>query len=183
MNDSKPQTTQTTKEKLKALWQNKWINNGVWLMGFLVIYLTLRPFMQGDVVKDIAPNFSATTLAGEQIQLSDFQGEAVLIHFWATWCPICEFSRDGIEKVAQDYQVISIATQSGDNAALLAYAQQHEMNPALIVNDADGALFNLYGARAVPADFIINANGEVAFVEVGLSSSWGMRARLWWANR
>ncbi|UQB41502.1 protein disulfide oxidoreductase [Thiomicrospira microaerophila] len=173
----------TTKQKLALLWQNKWINNGIWLIGFVIIYLMLRPLMQGDVVRDTAPHFSATSLSGEQLDLSDFQGEAVLIHFWATWCPICEFSRDGIERIAQDYRVISVATQSGDNATLIAYAQQHNMNPALIVNDENGQLFNLYGARAVPADFIINAQGEVAFVEVGLSSSWGMRARLWWANR
>lgn len=172
-----------SKQRLTELWQNKWINNSVWIVGMFIVYLAVRPFMQGDVVKDIAPDFSATTLTGQHLQLSDFQGEAVLIHFWATWCPICEFSRDGIEGVAKDYKVISVATQSGDDADLLAYAQEHDMNPALIVNDADGALFTLFGARAVPADFIVNAQGEVAFVEVGLSSSWGIRARLWWANR
>lgn len=172
-----------TKQRLTELWQNKWINNSVWLVGMLLVYLAVRPFMQGDVVKDVAPDFSATSLTGEQIRLSDYQGEALLIHFWATWCPICEFSRDGIERVAQDYQVISVATQSGSDAELLAYATEHNMNPALIVNDEDGRLFQLYGARAVPADFIINAQGDVAFIEVGLSSSWGMRARLWWANR
>lgn len=170
-------------QRLRQLWQNKWFNNGVWLVGFLLIYLALRPLMQGDVVRDIAPDFQATSLAGETLRLSDFEGEAVLIHFWATWCPICEFSRDGIEKIAADYNVISVATQSGDDQFLLDYAAEHNMDTRLIVNDADGHLYQLYGARAVPADFIINADGEVAFVEVGLSSSWGLRARLWWANR
>jgi peroxiredoxin len=172
-----------TKQRLTQLWQNKWINNSVWLIAMFLIYLAIRPFMQGDVVKDIAPDFTTNNLNGEVISLSDYQGEAVLIHFWATWCPICEFSRDGIEGIAQDYRVISVATQSGSDADLLAYAREHNMNPALIVNDADGRLFQLYGARAVPADFIINAQGEVAFIEVGLSSSWGIRLRLWWANR
>lgn len=169
--------------RIKQLWQNKWINNGVWLLAFVVIYLMLRPMMQGDVVRDQPPPFSATTLSGETFQLSDFEGEAVLIHFWATWCPICTFSRDGIEAIAQDYKVISIATQSGDDQTLLDYAQQHQMNPAIIVNDADGRLFEQFGARAVPADFIIDRDGNIRFIEVGLSSSWGIRARLWWANR
>jgi hypothetical protein len=34
----------------------------------------------------------------------------------------------------------------------------------------------------VPADFIINRYGDVQFVEVGVTSSWGLRARLWWSK-
>ncbi|WP_029935648.1 redoxin domain-containing protein [Thiomicrospira pelophila] len=171
------------RDRLKQAWQNKWINNAVWLVGFFIIYLMIRPFMQGDVVRDVAPDFQTANLMGENLSLADFEGEAVLVHFWATWCPICEFSRDGIEDLAKDYRVLSIATQSGNDQALLDYAEQHNMDPRLIINDADGSLFKQYGARAVPADFIIDAQGHIAFIEVGLSSSWGLRARLWWANR
>lgn len=170
-------------DRLKQAWQNKWINNGIWLVGFFILYLMIRPFMQGDVVRDVAPAFEASNLMGENLSLQDFEGEAVLIHFWATWCPICEFSRDGVEALAKDYHVINVATQSGDDQTLLDYAEQHNMNPRFIINDSDGSLFKQYGARAVPADFIVNAQGEIAFIEVGLSSSWGLRARLWWANR
>lgn len=168
--------------RLKRLWQNKWFNNAVWLALALIVYLTLRPIMQGDVVREQAPDFSATTLSGQTIRLSDFAGQPVLIHFWATWCPICEFSRDGIESIAQDYAVLNIATQSGDRENLLTYAQQHGQNPDHIVLDPDGEIFKLYGARAVPADFIVNRQGQIEFVEVGLSSSWGLRFRLWWID-
>lgn len=168
---------------LRRLWRNKWINNSLWLLVFFVLYLLLRPMMQGDVLREKVPDIQLTSLNGDRFQLRDLQGEAVLIHFWATWCPICTFSRDGIETLAQDYRVISIATQSGDNATVAQYAAEHGMNPAWIVNDEDGALFQHFGARAVPADFIINRQGEIAFVEVGLSSSWGLRSRLWWANQ
>jgi cytochrome oxidase Cu insertion factor (SCO1/SenC/PrrC family) len=34
----------------------------------------------------LAPDFSLLNIEGEQIQLSDFQGQPVLINFWATWC-------------------------------------------------------------------------------------------------
>jgi peroxiredoxin len=172
----------STREKIKQLWQNKWFNNAAWLLIFLILYLSLRPMMQGDVQRDLAPDFQVTTLTGETLRLSDLQGEPVLLHFWATWCPICEFSRDGIESIAKDHRVINIATQSGDDQALLDYAEAHQMDPRWIVNDADGSLFKQYGARAVPADFIVNPNGEIEFVEVGLSSSWGLRLRLWWAQ-
>lgn len=168
---------------IKQAWRNPWINNSVWVIALLLIYLALRPYFQGDVVRDKAPDFQVYSISGQPITLSDLQGDALLIHFWATWCPICSFSRDGVEKINPHYKVLSIATQSGSDADLLAYAQEHQMDPDWIINDQDGRLFQRYGAKAVPADFIINPQGQVAFVEVGVTSSWGLRARLWWAQR
>ncbi len=37
----------------------------------------------------------------------------ILVHFWATWCPTCKFEAPNIEKVSKDYEVITIAVQSG----------------------------------------------------------------------
>ncbi len=37
----------------------------------------------------------------------------ILLHFWATWCPTCKFEAPNIEKVSKDYEVITIAVQSG----------------------------------------------------------------------
>lgn len=171
------------KTRFQILWQNKWFNNGIWLFGFVILYLILRPLMQGDVVQHQAPNFSAQNLAGETVQLADFAGKPVLIHFWATWCPICEFSHEGIEKLAKNYQVLAIATQSGDQQQIEEYLQKHQLNRDLVLLDPTGEIFKAYGARAVPADFIIDKNGAIKFVEVGLSSAWGLRLRLWWAGR
>lgn len=175
--------THNWQQRIKQAWRNPWINNGVWILAAVIIYLMLRPYFQGDVVRDQAPDFQVYSLSGDPINLSELRGEAVLIHFWASWCPICTFSRDGVENIGRDYRVLSIATQSGSDAELLAYAQEHGMNPAWIINDQDGQLFRRYGAKAVPADFIINPHGDVQFVEVGVTSAWGLRMRLWWAQR
>ncbi|WP_019894179.1 protein disulfide oxidoreductase [Hydrogenovibrio halophilus] len=167
----------------QRFWQKHWVKNLLWMLVFLALFLLLRPFMQGDVVEGQAPDFAATTLEGEPVRLSDFKGQAVLVHFWATWCPICEFEIDGIETVAEHWPVINVATQSGSDQTLHDYADKHNMNPAHIVNDADGELFARYGAKAVPATFVVNPEGRIEFVEVGYSTSWGLRARLWWASQ
>ncbi|NQY94051.1 MAG: protein disulfide oxidoreductase, partial [Campylobacteraceae bacterium] len=33
----------------------------------------------------------------------------VLVHFWATWCPICKFESPNVETISKDYEVITIA--------------------------------------------------------------------------
>lgn len=165
-------------------WQTSWGKNGLTVVLFVGLFLLLRPLMQGDVIEGQAPVIKGQSITGKAINLKQTlqQGKPVLVHFWATWCPICEFSRDGVEAISEDYPVLNIATQSGDDAQLHAYAQQHDMNASLIVNDFDGKLMQQFGPKAVPAGFIIAPNGEIEFIEVGFTSAWGLRLRLWLAS-
>lgn len=170
-----------SQHKIPLLKRN-WVQNLLTLLLILAIYLAIRPFMQGDVIEGKAPNLNTTSITGQPIQLANYQGQPVLIHFWATWCPICDFAKDGIEQVAKDYQVINIATQSNDDAAIQAYAEANQMNADIIVNDQDGQLMKRFGARAVPASFLVDKDGNIAFVEVGYSTSIGLKLRLWWLS-
>jgi len=167
-----------------SFWQKSWVKNSLTILLFLAIYLALRPFFQGDVIQGKAPEMRMHSITGETIDLQALtaQGQPVLIHIWATWCPICKFTNDNVESISKDYAVINIATQSGDDSTLLDYAKQHQLNPNLIVNDFDGKWMQAFGAKAVPADFIVNAQGEIEFIEVGYSSELGLRLRLWWSS-
>lgn len=176
--------TENSPSQETKIWQKNWFKNLMTVVLFIAIYLAIRPFMQGDVVQGKAPQMSVTSITGKNIDLQQLnqQGQPVLVHIWATWCPICEVSKGGIESVAEDYAVINIATQSADDEQLLAYAKQHDMNPDIIVNDLEGQWLKTFGAKAVPADFVIDPQGNIAFVEVGFTTAWGLRLRLWWAS-
>ncbi len=164
--------------------QKKWVKNSLTVLVFLGFFLVLRTFMQGDVIEGKAPPLQVQSITGKTLDLQELnlQGKPVLVHIWATWCPICDLTKGGVESVANDYAVINIATQSGSDAELLAFAQANDMNPNIIVNDASGKWMQTFGAKAVPADFIIAPNGDISFIEVGFTSGWGLRLRLWWAK-
>lgn len=180
MKMSKPPNTDSTNQSQLSFWQRKWVKNLLFALFLVILYITLRPFMQGDVVQGPAPAFETESITGEPIRLADYRGQPVMVHFWATWCPICQLERDSVERLSEDYPVINIATQSMDDDGLLAFAKEHNMNPNQIVNDFDGQLMKAFGARAVPASFIIGPDGDVSFVEVGYTTPYGLRARLWW---
>lgn len=163
-----------------SFWKKPWVQNSYWIIGTIILFLIARPLMQGDVIHGQVPHFETTSITGQKVDINDYRGKPVLIQFWATWCPICAYERDGIERVAEKYKVINIATQSGTNAELLAFAKQHGMNPNIIVNDEDGKLMKAFGARAVPASFVVDKNGQIQFVEVGYTTSIGLKARLWY---
>lgn len=173
-----PPNSPSTEET--PFWRKTWVQNTYWIVGTIILFLIARPLMQGDVIHGQVPDIQTTSITGKQIHIQDYQGKPVLIQFWATWCPICAYERDGIERVAEKYNVINIATQSGTDAELLAFAKEHGMNPNLIVNDHDGKLMKAFGARAVPASFVVDKKGQIQFVEVGFTTSMGLKARLWY---
>jgi len=166
----------------KPWWKKNWIQNILWGLAFLAIFLILRPYMQGEVAEGAAPNIEAANLKGDAIALSDFKGQPVMVHFWATWCPICELEASNIESVAEDYAVINIATQSGSDLELIDYAKQNGLATQNIVNDMNGSLFQQYGAKAIPATFFIDESGQISTVEVGYTTTIGMVLRLWWLD-
>lgn len=182
MSDS--QNTPEPQSSAPSFWQKNWVKNLLTVIVFIAIYLALRPFFQGDVIEGKAPVMRLESITGEKIDLQalNAQGQPVLIHIWATWCPICKFTNDNVESISKDYAVINIATQSGDNQTLLDYAAQNQLTPDLIVNDYDGKWMQAFGAKAVPADFIVNSQGDIEFIEVGYSSELGLRLRLWWSS-
>ncbi|MDP1735586.1 MAG: redoxin family protein [Sulfuritalea sp.] len=106
---------------------------------------------------------------------------ATLVVFWSTWCPVCKAEEGNIVSVAQDHRVISVAMQSGDAATVTKHLKERGIElPALI--DADGRHAINWGVRGVPTHFVVDAAGNVRFRVVGYATTWGLKARLWWAE-
>ena len=105
----------------------------------------------------------------------------VLVHFWATWCPICEVEASNIEKISKDYEVITIATQSGSTKEIQNYLKKHNLS-FKVVNDEDGFYSRTFNIKAFPTTLIYDENKTLKFSEVGYTSTLGLYARMWWAD-
>ena len=160
----------------------KWLRRGLELLIVIVIIFGVRAWQQRDIVKGAAPALSGVTLDGTSYALAAKPGRPVLVHFWATWCPICRAEQGSIESLAHDNpNVITVAMQSGKNEAVQQF--MHEQSVSFpVINDADGQLSEKWGVRGVPASFIIDTEGKVRFVEIGYTTGWGLRFRLWLAS-
>ena len=105
------------------------------------------------------------------------KSKPILVHFWATWCPTCKFEAPNIEKISKDYEVITIATQSGSNEDIQDYLNEHHLS-FRVVNDEDGIFSRVFNIKAFPTTFIYNANHELQFSEVGYTTTAGLYSRM-----
>lgn len=166
MQQAEPQTP------AKAWWRT--VRN---LLVILLIFLVVKAFLQRQMVSGEAPELYGLLVDGAPVTLEDYQGQPVLLHFWATWCRICRLEQNGIEAISQDWPVLTVAMQSGSAQELQLYMDEHGLTHPVVV-DPTGALAAQFGVFAVPATFIIDAEGNIRFRERGYTTSWGLRARL-----
>ena len=147
----------------------------------LAIFLGVQWWQSRPLASGAAPPLAGLRQDGTPVDLAELRGRPVLVHFWATWCPICKLSIGGVASIAQDHPVLTVAMQSGDAAEVRAYLAEHGLSfPVLI--DEDGRLAARWGVRGVPANFVLNAAGQISYASQGASTETGLRARLWAAG-
>jgi len=105
----------------------------------------------------------------------------VMIHFWATWCPVCKTEIDNIQRVSKNYQVITIVVKSGTDEEIQNYLNKRNLD-FKVINDKDALLAQQFGVTVYPTTFIYNQNKELVFSDVGYTSSIGLYLRMWWAS-
>lgn len=105
----------------------------------------------------------------------------ILVHFWATWCPVCKIEASNIQTIASKYEVLTIAVKSGSNDSIQAYMNDKDLSYK-VHNDNDGFLAQKYKVPAYPTTFIYNKKGELVFSEVGYTSTFGLFIRMLWAS-
>lgn len=127
-----------------------------------------------------APLFTATLLDGAPFDLGEHLGkEVIILDFWATWCGPCREALPVLSEVASVYQdrgVKLFAVDLGESTdEVKTYLEQSGL-PLTVVMDDDGSVAAAYLAEAIPQTVIIDRNGTVRHVHVGVSP--GLRERL-----
>lgn len=146
----------------------------------LVIVLNIVSYYKLiDLNKEKLDIKTFTLIDGSEFNVQN--DKPILINFWATWCPVCKLEESSIEKISKDFQVVTIATQSGSNAEVKEYLNKNNLS-FMVVNDEDGTLAQKFNIKAYPTTFIYDKNQNLKFSEVGYSSYFGLYLRLLWSQ-
>ena len=123
-------------------------------------------------VRERAPQFTLPDLQGRDVSLADFEGRALVLDFWATWCPPCIFQVPELNafwqkhRDAGDVAVVGVAVDA-EGAEVVGpwVAEQGVEYPILI---GDESLARRFGAQGFPTLAIVRPDGTVDSLHVGL---------------
>ncbi|MBS1841617.1 MAG: TlpA family protein disulfide reductase [Acidobacteria bacterium] len=131
----------------------------------------------------MVPNFSVTTADGRKISMDGLQGKVVLLDFWATWCGPCREALPHIQQVAKKFKdeplvVLSVSLDNNEHE-WREFIEKHEMTwPQYYDGGFTGPIARMFGVRAIPHTFTVDADGVLQEEHVGDASIEGKLKKL-----
>jgi len=163
------------KEKLK-----KYIKEIITFLIFvMIISNVISLYKSRNLNKEALVQVNLTLITSKKYKFTD--DKPILIHYWATWCPICKVEAQNIQKISKYYNVLTIAVKSGSNNDIQRYMNENELN-FNVYNDDNGFFAQKSKIAVYPTTFIYDKNKNLLFSEVGYTSTVGLWIRMWWAG-
>ena len=115
---------------------------------------------------DVAPDFSATTLAGESLSLSSLRGRVVLLVFFSHTCPDCKNLLTALQREIDggkvEHRIIAVS-RGGSEAEIGEYRHENRFTFPLVA-DGQAEVYYKYATMYVPRCYVIDCDGVVRFV-------------------
>jgi thiol-disulfide isomerase/thioredoxin len=175
-----PMTTNQASNQAPNAGRSRW-RWAVNLLLILAIFMLVHTWRTQPLAEGPAPPLTGRSISDGQLDLAQLRGEPVLVHFWATWCPVCKMGDQDIDTLADEFRVISVAMQSGGARDIAAYMDREGLDFP-VIPDEYGSLASAWGVQAVPATFVVDGDGQIRFSTMGYTTEIGLRSRLWAAR-
>jgi len=116
------------------------------------------------------PALELASLDGKPQRLADFRGRVVLVNFWATWCAPCLEEMPSIERLRRSldersFAVLAVNVGEGPRVAG-DFAGKMGLGFNFLL-DRDMKTSKAWGARVLPATFIVDPQGKVRYSYYG----------------
>ncbi|MGE5153604.1 MAG: TlpA family protein disulfide reductase [Bdellovibrio bacteriovorus] len=117
-----------------------------------------------------APDFDLKDPEDRPQRLADYRGKAVILNFWATWCPPCREEMPSMQRAHEavsDDGIAVVAINVGEDAdTILQFLSNYPVEFPLPM-DLDSQVVQSYPVKGLPTTFVIDPEGRLAYVATG----------------
>jgi len=141
----------------------------------LILGLTLSVFAATSLASSgltgqAAPDFALKSSSGENLRLSEYRGDVVMINFWATWCGPCRQEMPLLDELYSRYERVgfSLLGVNIDDDPRKAMRMVSELGVSFpVLFDARKEVSKLYEVDAMPVTVLIDREGTIRYVHHG----------------
>jgi peroxiredoxin len=117
-----------------------------------------------------APDFALRSASGDNLRLSEYRGNVVMINFWATWCGPCRQEMPLLDELYNRYErvgfnLLGVNIDDDSNRAMQMIEELGVGFPVLF--DDRKEVSKLYDVEAMPVTVIVDRQGTVRYVHHG----------------
>lgn len=124
----------------------------------------------GLEIGQLAPDFALTTLNGDEVSLSDYRGQPLMLNFWATWCPPCRAEMPDMKKFYQNTDVeilaINLTDTETDINEVQEFVDKYDLTFPILLDEAIEVAM-IYAIQPIPTSFMIDSEGIIRFKTSG----------------
>lgn len=140
------------------------------LLALFVCAFAATSLASSGLAGKAAPDFALKSSTGENLRLSEFRGDVVMINFWATWCGPCRQEMPLLDELYARYQrvgfnLLGVNIDDDSGRAMRMIEELGVKFPVLF--DARKDVSKLYEVEAMPVTVLVDREGTVRFVHHG----------------
>jgi peroxiredoxin len=126
-----------------------------------------------DKERKVAPDFALKDADGKTVRLADYKGKVVLLDFWATWCGPCKIEIPWLKEFQRKFrdrgfEIIGVSMDDEGWPVVKPFVAELGINYRIVIGD-DTTAQRYGGVDALPTTFVIDRDGKIAAVHVGLT--------------
>lgn len=116
-----------------------------------------------------APDFTLKDLNGEDVSLSDYKGQYVLINFWATWCGYCDMEMPDLQKFDDENEdLVVLAVDVKEKSSDVSDYIIKNGYDFKVILDSEGRIANTYRVSGFPTSYFVDKEGLLQGVVPGM---------------